>query len=198
MKYIKDGLYPISEQKIRSDNPNTSFPRPMTAEHAADFGYTLVHPTTYSHNPETEIVFEGTPVFVNGKWEQTWVINPKWNSLDNAKIELKQRVTTVRNSVETGGTTIGGMAVATDAASQAKLTGALSFVGRNPNRAIKWKTSDEQFISLNRAQIEGLSDGVGEFVASCFDAEAAHYAAINALTSIAAAQAYDINTGWPV
>lgn len=113
------------------------------------------------------------------------------------KEELKARVTAKREQVETGGTTVAGMQVKTDAGSQAKLTGALNFVGRNPNRTIKWKKADSTFAAINKATIETLSDAVGEFVTKCFDAEAAHYAAIDALTTPEQLAAYDITTGWP-
>ena len=113
---------------------------------------------------------------------------PEWQE------KLKQSVTEKRTLIENGGTTIAGIPIATDQQSQARLTGALSFTGRNPNRKISWKTSSGQFVQLTKAQIEGLVDGAGEFIAKCFDNEAAHYAAIDTLTTVAT---YDINTGWP-
>ena len=109
---------------------------------------------------------------------------------------LKSGVIEKREQVEEGGTTVNGMPVATDSGSQARLTGALNFVGRNNARVIKWRGADGKHVSINKSTIEAMSDAIGEFVAKCFDAEAAHFAAIDAMTDLAEVDGYDINAGW--
>lgn len=186
-----------------SDRCNTTAKR-LTPEEAAEYGVSklqLVSPPAYDSLTQSRT--EAEPSLVNGVWVQQWVVValPQADVDANiiaGKADLKARVTEKRSQVEEGGTTIAGVAVKTDAGSQAKLTGALNFVGRNPIRTIKWKTAAGTFAPLNKAAIEAISDGVGEFVALCFDAEAAHYAAIDALTTPAQVAAYDVNTGWPV
>lgn len=119
----------------------------------------------------------------------------EWNA--QAKTRLKARVTSKREQVERGGTIIKGVLVKADASLQARLTGTLNFVSRNPGRPIKWKSANGDFATLNKIDIEKLSDAVGEFIAKCFDAEAAHYAAIDALTTPEQVSSYNIETGWP-
>jgi hypothetical protein len=132
------------------------------------------------------------PKWLNGAW-----VEGGYATVEQAREALKQRVAAKRWKVETGGTIVNGVPVVTDMTSQAKLTGALNFVGRKPGRVIQWKAANGTFVSMTKTMIEALADGAGEFVASCFDAEAAHCAAIDLLPDVAAALAYDINTGWP-
>lgn len=122
----------------------------------------------------------------------------EYNSLLNKKTRLLERLTMKRESVEYGGALVNGSLIATDLTSQSKLTGALNFVGRNPARQIKWKAKDGAFVALTRVQIESIADTVGEFVAKCYDNEAAHAAAIDALLTVDAVDAYDMSTGWPI
>ena len=119
-------------------------------------------------------------------------------SLAAAQEKIKQKITQKREQVERGGTIVSGVYVKTDIESQGKLTGALAFVGRSPNRTIKWKAADNTFVNLTKAQIESLSDGTGEFIAKCYDNEATHYSAVDALVTVASIAAYDFSTGWPV
>jgi hypothetical protein len=195
MHYIKAGEYPITEQQIRANHPHTSFPAVMEPEHVADHGYLPVAANPPVYNQATQTVTEATPELVNGIWRQAWTLADK--PLAECKANLKALVAEKRWQVEMGGTTVAGIPLKTDAESQSKMTGALSFVARKPARAIKWKGADGSFTTLNKAQIEALSDGAGEFVALCFDAEAAHNVAINALATVADCRAYNINTGWP-
>lgn len=198
MNYTKDGVYPITIAGIRAAHPNTSFPDTVEPQHVVNFGYLPVEVVIPVFNPAHEKATEGVPVLVAGAWKQSWTVTSKWATLADAQTELRTRVTQKRHQVETGGTTIGGVAIKTDIESQSKLSGALSFVTRNTTRNITWKNATNQFTVLTKAQIEGLSDGVGEFITKCFEAEAAHYSAINNLLNLPAALTYDINTGWPV
>lgn len=118
-------------------------------------------------------------------------------TLAELQVILKQKVAAKRWQVESGGTTVAGIPLRTDAESQSKMIGALAFVGRKQNRPLKWKGADGKFRTLTKAQIEALSDGAGEFVAKCFDAESGHCDSIDALDTVDACQTYDVNTGWP-
>lgn len=77
MNYIKDGVYPISEQQIRANHPNVCFPRQMEPQHAVEFGYELVHESAPTYNPATEMVTEDAPVFDGGQWNQRWTVSQK-------------------------------------------------------------------------------------------------------------------------
>lgn len=194
------GRYPVSESQIKAENRQVSFPKLFRPPE----GFELVFPAPApTYDPITQYAREIAPKLINGHYEQDYEVvaldaETVAANVIAKKASLKDQATNKREQVETGGTTIGGVPVKTDAGSQAKLTGALNFVGRNPNRVIKWKTAAGTFAPLNKAAIEAISDGVGEFVAKCFDAEAAHYTAIDVLTTPAQVNAYDVNTGWPV
>ena len=76
MPYIKEGVYPINEYQIRSENPNTSFPSPLTDEHALTFGYLPVQASPPVYDPLTQVATETAPLLVGGVWTQTWSIGP--------------------------------------------------------------------------------------------------------------------------
>jgi len=128
------------------------------------------------------------------------VILPWSVSLAEWKTFVKERATQKREQVESGGTVVNGTPVKTDEVSQGKINRALSIVGRNPTKAIPFKSANGTFASLNKAQIEAIADAVGDFVVSCYAAEATHYAAIDALLTVLACENYYdniLNTGWP-
>lgn len=202
MSYIKlsDQTYPHTERSIRSENPQTSYPAGFPTPEDYEWVFPAPQP---AYDPITQYVREIAPVVAaTGKYEQqfeTVALDAETVAANvvAGKAALKVKATNKREQVETGGTIVGGMPVKTDTVSQSKLTGALNFVGRKPTRIIKWKTAADTFVSINKATIEALSDAIGEFVAACYDAEADHYAAIDALTTPAQVAAYDVNTGWP-
>lgn len=196
--------YPVTLTDIRRlHRAEVSFPREVTSGHVEPFGYMPVAEAAQpAHDTITEAVTESAPILVDGTWTQQWTVTQLAQAEIDANIvaartALKEKVTAKRVQVEEGGTTVGGLPVATDMGSQARLTGALNFVGRNPARAIKWKGADGNHVAIDKATIEAMSDAIGEFVAACFDAEAAHYAAIDALTASGEFAAYDVNIGWP-
>jgi hypothetical protein len=78
MSYLntQTGVYPLSEQDIRIQYPNTSFSYPFNPPEE----YTYVFPAPLpTYSTVTEIVREAAPVLTNkGHWEQTWEILPKF------------------------------------------------------------------------------------------------------------------------
>lgn len=124
-------------------------------------------------------------------------IVPVIRLLSEVQAELKQQVTEKRDKVQFGGADVGGVRIKTDPGSIALLDQALMLSQRKPSRVFKVKDESGQHMPMTAAEIGGVFDILGERVALCWDAEAAHYAAIDALPTIEAALAYDINTGWP-
>ena len=124
-------------------------------------------------------------------------IVPVIRLLPEVQDDLKRRVTEKRDQVQFGGADVGGVRIKTDTASVTLLGDALVFSERKPNRVFKVKNEAGQHVSMTAAQIGYVFDVLGERIALCWDNEAVHYAAIDALTTIEAALAYDINTGWP-
>jgi len=67
----------ISEQLFRSKYKNVSFPSPLTDEILAPFGYAvLILTTPPAYDSWTHRLIEGTPEQRDGKWWQTWVLEP--------------------------------------------------------------------------------------------------------------------------
>lgn len=67
----------ISEQLFRSKYKNVSFPSPLTDEILAPFGYAVLNMITPpAYDSWTHRLVEGTPEQRDGKWYQTWTLEP--------------------------------------------------------------------------------------------------------------------------
>jgi hypothetical protein len=106
------------------------------------------------------------------QWQGEWVKlptapepppapTPDWPSLIAAR----------RYTAEMAGTTVQGMAIATDDRSQGLITGAALAAMLDAEYTIKWKTA-EGFVELTGAQIIGVASAVRAYVQACFDREA--------------------------
>lgn len=96
--------------------------------------------------------------------------------------------------VETGGISVGGMAVATDDRSKIMIIGARVKANSDPDFTTEWKTA-AGFVTIDAATIIAISDAVQAHVAACFAAEAAVLAEIEGgtITETAEIDAAD----WP-
>jgi hypothetical protein len=63
--------YPLSPNKIRAENPNTSFPRPFVP---TDDYANVVSVEQPAHDSLTHAARELQPVQVNGVWTQQWEV----------------------------------------------------------------------------------------------------------------------------
>ena len=67
--------YPYSIEKMRSDNPQTSFPLEMSAEELAEWGvFAVEEQDPPAFNEQTESIELQLPALVNGVWVQSWVV----------------------------------------------------------------------------------------------------------------------------
>lgn len=107
-----------------------------------------------------------------------------------ARAEAKALVAARRYDAEIAGTTVAGLPVQTDRASQALVTGAALAASLDAGYTVKWKTAGG-FVDLSAAQIIGIAQAIRAHVQACFDREAELVAAIDA------GEPYDLNTGWP-
>ena len=73
---IKDGAiekYPVGFGEIKTEFPNTSFPKNMASVDLTPFGYVNVADVAQpTYDPKTEKITQGTPVLSNGVWVQSW------------------------------------------------------------------------------------------------------------------------------
>lgn len=93
--------YPYSLQKLREDNPNTSFPSEMTESLMNEWDIHEVRPLS-KPNDYTKNISEETPILVDGIYYQNWVqtnatqseidlrISDKWDSIREQRNILLQ------------------------------------------------------------------------------------------------------------
>jgi len=86
--YIRttDNFYPCTENSIRVENPNTSFPVPFSPPPI----YSVVFPSPQpQYNPVTEVVIEGKPKLSSkGNYEQTFEVKPKYTTEEETQSAL--------------------------------------------------------------------------------------------------------------
>jgi hypothetical protein len=63
--------YPVYQNQIQAEYPNTSFPTPFVAPEP--YAPVMESPQP-SFNPITQAVIQGTPVQTDGEWWQTWTV----------------------------------------------------------------------------------------------------------------------------
>jgi len=64
--------YPYSYEKLRRDNPGTSFPREATPDIFQEWGLAEVTESEKPEETDTLKVVEVFPLFIDGQWVQTW------------------------------------------------------------------------------------------------------------------------------
>jgi hypothetical protein len=91
--------YPYSLQKLREDNPNTSFPSEMTESLMNEFNLFEVRQTP-KPNDYTKNISEGTPILVEGVYYQNWESVNANQSEINLRIENKwEEIRELRNEL---------------------------------------------------------------------------------------------------
>ena len=113
-------------------------------------------------------------------------------TLDDAKQQLRERATQLRWQHETGGIDIGGVRVLTGIEDQNRIASAL--IGAPATLDFK---AESGWVTLTLAELQGIAAAITAHVQACFTAERAHHEAIDALDTLEAAQAYDVEAGWP-
>lgn len=85
--------YPYTVGDLRRDNPNTSFPRVLSAETLAQHGLVQVQPAT---RPDVDTLThrgrETTPVQQGGAWVQQWTVEPYADAADRVRAERNRRL----------------------------------------------------------------------------------------------------------
>jgi hypothetical protein len=109
-----------------------------------------------------------TPNADNSTIVVTWVVTDF--TLAERKAALKASVTARRWEVETGGIVLSGATIATDPATQAKLSGALQLVQDDDTRVLDWK-AESGWIQIDADTVTAIVRAVGLHVQSCFSRE---------------------------
>ena len=82
--------YPYSVEKLRSDNPQTSFPVVMTDSELAEWGvYSVTEEPAPSFNEANEQLEKAEPRLVNGAWCVGWIVSQASAEEINRRFLLK-------------------------------------------------------------------------------------------------------------
>lgn len=117
---------------------------------------------------------------------------PEPVTLDSLRAQLKEEATSVRWLKETGGVVVGGLRVGTSIVDQNRIASVLA----SPVETMDFK-AQSGWITLDIESIRGVAATIAAHVQACFSAERRHHEAIDALATIAQAQAYDVYQDWP-
>lgn len=104
--------------------------------------------------------------------------------LEQAKERARAKWAGQRYAVETGGTEVSGMAVATDRDSQGLIVGAAFTASLDPSYTVRWKTA-AGFVTLDATAMIALALAVRTHVQAAFDREAEILALIDAAQTAA-------------
>ena len=114
------------------------------------------------------------------------------NSIDDSKVNLKEKVSEIRFNKEVAGITLGtGATIKTDRESQAQLTSALNSLKNGLITQTDWKASD-QWVTVTVETIMPIAQAVASHVTNCFTAEKEVSAQIDACTTFDALLALDL------
>lgn len=106
-----------------------------------------------------------------------------------------------RWEVETGGILFGGaIPIRTDEVGQAKITGALALMDKDPDMlSIDWEGQPGIWATIDKATLEAIGIAVGRHIQACFSRARVVSEAIQAATDEAGlkAAAAQIDHGWP-
>lgn len=153
-------------------------------------------PTRWGARPDDKLFFvaDTTGTLENGVYVVRW--NSQMRSIEDIKKLRLADLAAKRYQVEVGGCLLNGQPATTDRDTQAKVNGAFVAVANGLPAPLVWKTPNG-FVTLDEITLKAIALGIASHVQAAFANEAAHAAAIEALTDTDAVIAHDISTGWP-
>ena len=186
---LRNGIvFNVDQSFVAEDGTQypAGFFRNATAEQRTAVGITEVADTVQDKNENFW--------FVSLEADGTFNAIPK--PISDAKDYVKSQVAARRFGAEIQGVTLNGTSIATDRDSQSMIGNAYASLKNGLIASVNFK-SQSGFVSLDLASFEPVARAVAEHIQACFTAEQVHVAAIDALTTHAEVEAYDISTGWP-
>lgn len=93
--------YPYSVEKLRSDNPQTSFPVVMTDLELAEWGvYSVTEEPAPSFNKANEQLEKAEPRLVNGVWSVGWIVSQaSAEEIDRRFLQQAESIRKTRNEL---------------------------------------------------------------------------------------------------
>jgi hypothetical protein len=150
--------------------------------------------TEEEHNRLFYVASQGKPINADANG-RPYNEEPPSRTLTDAKAAKLAALASYRYAVETSGITVNGAKIMTDRGSQAMITGAYVACQINPARLIDFKGANG-WQKIDSATVFQISSAVTDHVQAMFSTELNHAAKIEALTTIAKIDAYDVTTGW--
>ena len=123
-------------------------------------------------------------------------INAAFDYVADRKTAKLAELADFRWSKEVGGITIDGMVIETTDRSKTLVTGALMMAQANPAATFQFKTTDNQYVQIDAAQMIGVYQAIGAHVQTCFAREQEVAALINALETAQEVIDFDIAGAW--
>lgn len=121
----------------------------------------------------------------------------KFEGLAEAMAAKLAELDDFRWQVEIGGTEMAGITIRTDPNSQAKVAAAYTMARLDPAYEVPtWEALPGLFVPLSNAQLIAMGEAVRDHVQDTFNRKAVLHAAITALESVEAVEAFDIETEW--
>lgn len=135
-------------------------------------------------------------------WGPQWEIVPLTDgeiadTIAAEKGRLTAAATAQRWANETGGIALpDGTRIGTALEDQNRITSVIANAKLAGVESVDFKAATG-WVSLSLAEVQGIAAAIAIHVQGCFSTERAHHEAIDGLTTLAAASAYDLSIGWP-
>ena len=160
----------------------------LSASQLAEIGVYPVEGTPPEYDPSTQRLVGPTLEFDRDHVTATWTVESLSTEeiaeiLAAAKTAKKAEIAANRYAAEIAGVTVGGVVVRTDRESQALITGAALKATQDGTYSCTWK-AESGFVTLDASTIIAVADAVRTHVQTCFDAEAAKCALIDAAQTV--------------
>lgn len=196
--------YPYTDQMLRRDNPQVSFPEVITDAIRASHGvYRLLVEPEPAYDPITHGTRAATPVQINGQWTQQWEIYPRpaeeVAANQAAATEAAwERIKAERDRRKFAGVKVSNHWFHSDDSSRIQQL-ALVMMGASIPPGLQWKTltlsPPPVFVEMTQALAQQIFQATAAQDAAIFAAAETHRIAMEASSS---PQDYDCSSGWPL
>jgi hypothetical protein len=121
----------------------------------------------------------------------------RWETLPEAKRSLREGAVRMARAYMRRGVTVGSFELATDDQARQRMRELKDWSDDNLSASVPVELRDGRVVLATRAQFITAAKAVWAHVSAVLTALSTHIEAINALASLAAAEAYNLETGWP-
>jgi len=204
---VKNGsvvAYPYSISQLLRDNPNVSFPSPLTDDVRAEFGALPVEPTAVPEGKRSTAVTAG---YIEGILKEVHTLEDM--PLEDRKAAKIEAINAKLNDVLTGGFTVpsgdmAGKVLQTRnledrtnwLISQASYSAAVA-AGQGAVEGAEFRTADNSTYTLSFADGLNVLLGMAAWGAACMSNSWVLKDAARAAEDQAALDAVDVESGWP-